>query len=181
MRTFELISPRYRDEQRQLHAAPRGYGQRGSKWADTVLMVATTYGAGSVLDYGCGQGSLAAALRERPGILRVEEYDPAIAGKDHLPSFADMVVCTDVMEHVEGDRIPNVIAHLSLLTRKVLFLVVALVPTAKTLSTGEQAHISLYDVDWWRTVFSQAFEILDEPLVKPEKQWVAILKPLGPA
>lgn len=163
--------------QRTLHANPRGYGQRGRKWADTVHALATTHDAASVLDYGCGQGSLAQALRGRPGLTRVQEYDPAIAGKDDLPGFADMVVCTDVMEHVEPDRIATVIAHLSLLTRKVLFLVISLVPTAKTLSDGRQAHISLHDVAFWRAAFGDGFDLVEELPIRAEKQWVVVLRP----
>ena len=58
------ISAAYRDEQIWLHAEPRGYGGRGSKWAEVVAWLRTLYGARTVLDYGCGQGSLAAAVIE---------------------------------------------------------------------------------------------------------------------
>jgi len=181
IRASELISPAYLDEQRTLHTAPRGYGQRGYKWADHVRALAVTHQCGSILDYGCGAGSLAERLRENPGeaIIRIAEYDPAIPGKSLLPAFADMVVCTDVMEHVECDRIPAVIAHLGSLTRKVLFIVVSLVPTAKALSNGEQAHISLHESAWWRDAFGREFDVVEELTIKPEKQWVAVLRPRG--
>lgn len=176
MRTADLISPAYLEAQRQLHADPRGYGQRGSKWADTVRALAIRFAAGSILDYGCGQGSLARALKAQPeSWYRIEEYDPAVRGKDARPSFADLVVCTDVLEHVEGDHVTAVIADLQMLTRKALLVVISLIPTGKTLPDGRQAHITLKDVDAWRTLFSARFDILDELAIKPEKQWVAVL------
>lgn len=177
MKAVDLISPPYCQEQRRLHADPRGYGGRGRKWAPQVLELVAECDGASVLDYGCGQGSLAAALSGQPGVLRIAEYDPAIAGKAGRPTFADIVVCTDVMEHVEDRCLEAVIEHLSTLTRKLLFLVVSLVPTAKTLSDGRQAHISIHDVSFWRAAFGKRFSIVRELTVKPEKQWVAVLKP----
>lgn len=179
MRATDLISPRYCEEQERLHADPRGYGQRGRKWAARVLAIADQFDAWSILDYGCGQGSLTVALRAQAArSIRLDEYDPAIAGKTMAPGFADLVVCTDVMEHVEADRIANVVKHLHLVTRKALFLVVSLVETAKLLSDGRQAHISLHPRAFWEARFSPFFEVgesFDD--VKPDKQWVAVLIP----
>lgn len=179
MVTGALITQPYLEEQRRLHADPRGYGGRGRKWAPQVIALAEACGGASVLDYGCGQGSLAAALAGQPAVLRIAEYDPAIPGKDGRPSFADVVVCTDVMEHVEAAYLDEVIEHLATLTRRRLLLVISLVPTAKTLSTGEQAHVSLHDVAYWRAAFERRFAIVEELSIKPDKQWAVICRPLG--
>jgi 2-polyprenyl-3-methyl-5-hydroxy-6-metoxy-1,4-benzoquinol methylase len=175
--TLDLISPAYLQEQIRLHAQPRGYGQRGSKWAKTVLRIADEFQCRTVLDYGCGQGSLAVALT---GTLAVSEYDPAIRGKESLPEPADLVVCTDVLEHVESPKIYAVVGHLARLTKKKLFLVVSLVETAKTLSDGRQAHILIRNVDWWKYLLrAHHFNVIRELQVGPKekwhKQWVAIL------
>jgi hypothetical protein len=189
MRPVDLISPAYRDRQRELHAQPRGYGQKGSKWAPTVRWLLEHYAATSVLDYGCGQGSLARALREYqiPG-LRIAEYDPAIPGKDLLPLFADLVVCTDVLEHIEPERLPIVLAHLKLLARKAVFLVVNLRPAGKWLSDGRNAHLIVESADWWQRVVTEAgltipnlpeipnITALQNP-AKAAKCWVAVVTP----
>lgn len=174
----ELISRSYVDAQKYLHAQPKGYGQRGRKWAEAVQNILVAYDAWSVLDYGCGTGSLMQALAVR-GVneSRMREYDPAILGKDERPVFADCVVCTDVMEHVEPDKVQNVAKHLAQLTRKVCFVVVSLVETAKILPDGRQAHISLHPVEFWQELFGRFFTIEAEPQIKPEKQWVAVLCP----
>lgn len=179
MSTPDLITRPYLEEQRRLHADPRGYGGRGRKWAPHVIAMAEACGGASVLDYGCGQGSLARALVDQPSVLRIAEYDPAIPGKSGRPSFADVVVCSDVMEHVEAEYVDAVIEHLATLTRRRLLLVISLVPTAKTLSTGEQAHITLHDVAFWRAAFARRFEIVDDLAIKPEKQWAVICRPIG--
>lgn len=174
-----LISDAHLREQQILHAAPRGYGQRGAKWAATVLELAREYRCATALDYGCGRGSLAVALH---GCMVVREYDPAVFGKASLPDPADLVVCTDVLEHVESDRIFAVVGHLAALTRRILFVVVSLVPTDKRLSDGRQAHILLRSVEWWRYLlveghdFILARELQAGPAAKQHKQWVAVLK-----
>jgi 2-polyprenyl-3-methyl-5-hydroxy-6-metoxy-1,4-benzoquinol methylase len=146
----DLISDAYLAEQVRLHAAPRGYGARGSRWAEAVHALASQYHCRTILDYGCGQGSLARALT--PMGRTVTEYDPAVAGKDQLPTPADLVVCTDVLEHVESAHIFAVAQHLAALTRRALFLVVSLVETDKRLSDGRQAHILLRTPAWWQTL-----------------------------
>lgn len=174
----DLISPDYLEEQRVLHAAPRGYGQRGDKWAKTVAGIVERHHVTSILDYGCGQGSLALALPQ----LGIVEYDPAIAGKDEPPTRTfDLVVCTDVLEHVESDKIDAVVRHISRLTERYLVAVVSLVPTSKTLTDGRQAHILLRSREWWRCIF-EAHDFVarcDLPSPDPrkaEKEFAAFLK-----
>jgi 2-polyprenyl-3-methyl-5-hydroxy-6-metoxy-1,4-benzoquinol methylase len=169
-----LISDAYVQEQRRLHADPRGYGTKGRKWALFIDQVADHFGLPEILDYGAGQGSLAQELR-RLGWEFVAEYDPAIEGKDKAPAPADLVVCTDVLEHVEPDKVDAVVDHLASLARRALFVVISLVPTAKTLSDGRQAHISLHPVDWWVERLERHFRVVEVMAVKPEKQWVATL------
>lgn len=179
---IELISPKYQVLQRMLHAQPKLYGERGDKWAQTVLALVAEHQATSVLDYGCGQGSLkTAVLSARPHGLRFDEYDPGIEGKNGLPSFADLVVCTDVLEHVEPERLDAVLAHLKLLARKAVLLVVALVPTAKVLADGRNAHLIVRPANWWRKrVASAGFGLVRPPSIARKKkshEWVAVLTP----
>jgi hypothetical protein len=175
-----LISVPYLETQRELHAAPRGYGGKGDKWADAVVAVATERECFSILDYGCGQGTLMRELRGRDlANRRLAEYDPAIPGKDGLPSFADLVVCTDVLEHIEPDRLSSVLAHLKSLARRAVFVVIATRPASKTLSDGRNAHLIIEDAAWWHaTVEAAGFTVHEapsSPSKKPSREWVAVL------
>jgi hypothetical protein len=185
-RQADLISPAYLELQRQLHAAPRGYGAKGAKWRDVVEMIVMATQSSSVLDYGCGQGSLALALRAKlPPVIRVDEYDPAIAGKNGPPSFADLVVCTDVLEHIEPERLDAVLEHLRLLARKAVFVVIATRPASKTLADGRNAHLIIEDGDWWAARVQAAGFTIDDaltplvrsPLAKPSREWIGVLRP----
>jgi hypothetical protein len=178
-----LISPAYTTLQRELHARPKGYGGKGSKWAPAVARLAEDLGCSSILDYGCGQGSLVAALWSivPDAVIRLDEYDPAIPGKDGPPSIADLVVCTDVLEHIEPDRLTRVLAHLQMLARKAVFVVIATRPSNKTMTDGRNAHLIVEDADWWRTTVEAAgFSVSPgpaSPLKKPSREWVAVLTP----
>jgi 2-polyprenyl-3-methyl-5-hydroxy-6-metoxy-1,4-benzoquinol methylase len=165
------------EEQRRLHADPRGYGGRGRKWRDLVVEMGTTYQCRSLLDYGCGQGTLCAAITSGAHpFTDIREYDPAILGKDAPPSPAELVVCTDVLEHVEPDYIWSVTEHLAAMTIRACFLVVSLVETSKRLSDGRQAHLLLRSVEWWVVqCAAHGLFVARDFAIKPEKQWVALL------
>lgn len=178
-----LITSAYLEEQRRLHAGPKAYGQRGSKWADVVRGLITAYDVSSVLDYGCGAGSLKTALLQGdalPGV-RISEYDPAIEGKDTWPLFADLVVSTDVLEHVEPHCLDAVLRHMRLLARKAVFVVIATVDTAHTLTDGRSTHLIIKPCEWWRAKLAEiGFVVLPPPenaRKREDKEWVAVLKP----
>lgn len=140
-----LISEEYIRLNAELHRARPDYGAHGGKWAEHVKNLVHHYKAGSVLDYGCGKQALAEQLR----LPFVRSYDPALPGLDLPPDPADLVVCTDVLEHVEPDSLSAVLTDLAGLTRKAGFLVVATRPAAKTLPDGRNAHLIQRPAEWW--------------------------------
>jgi hypothetical protein len=192
---MERITERYRVLNRELHARAGGFGGKGRKWLPTVLAIAAHVDAQSLLDYGCGQGSLMLAiheaLRKAPGRPRLTDYDPAIPGRDNEPAPADLVVCTDVLEHVEPGCLAAVLAHLRALTQKALFLVVALDPANKILSDGRNAHLIQEPPAWWEhqtikagfaLMADEAFAQFPLPVQhydpkKREKRWIAVAFP----
>lgn len=152
-----LISPDYAEANASLHATNPRYGAFGSRWADTVRALAERSGSRDLLDYGCGKGSLANALAD----LEVHEYDPGVPGKEALPGPADLVVCTDVLEHIEPTCIEEVLAHIASLARRAAFLNISTRPAAKSLADGRNAHLIVQDADWWRGMVDKVFEVDD--------------------
>lgn len=137
-----LITPNYIALQRDLHARFNyGHGGDAHECADIVK----SFKPETVLDYGCGQGQLAKLL---PG-FEVEEYDVAIDGKTDEPARADVVVCADVLEHVEPECLDDVILHLRALTKKYIVLIIATGPSNKIMSDGRQAHLIVEDAGFW--------------------------------
>lgn len=140
-----LISEPYRALNVELHSRVPSYGTGGGKWARYVNRLADEIGATSVLDYGCGKGILGRLLRN----LDVREYDPAIEGKDNLPEPADIVVCTDVLEHVEKECLDDVLSHIRSLARKAALIDVCCERGSRVLADGRPAHITVHSPDWW--------------------------------
>lgn len=152
------ISPAYIEQNRQLHAENANYGTAGNHWAFYIAELARIEGHGSILDYGAGKGVLAAMLAEF-GVADVAEYDPAVKGKDARPEPADLVVCTDVLEHVEPQHLLSVLVDLARVSRRKLFVDICTAPSLKTLSDGRNAHLIVQPPDWWRFTLSQHFDV----------------------
>lgn len=142
-----VASDEYRAVLRKRYEKP-GWGGSGGSHAEEVMLYAAKLGATSVLDYGCGRGTLKKML---PDSWDVREYDPGIIGKDTPPQPADLVVATDVLEHVEPERLLKVLWHLRALARKGLFLVIATSTAKEILPDGRNAHLIVKPSEWWTT------------------------------
>lgn len=198
----DLISPEYLAEMKRLHAAPRGFGGKGHRWAPIVTALVEMQDAITrakcfepdtlmplqILDYGCGQGTLGQAVA---GLIRAQEgrytkrvlkgiwtdFDPV-----YLPTIPrgpfDLIVCTDVLEHVEPSKILAVLDYFRQVLRPdgELFTVIGLRETDKKLSDGRQAHINLLGEQSWKALMAQCGFLLrsdDFPNDRPQKQYVA--------
>ena len=145
VQTDELASSSYRAVLVQKHRATK-WGRDGHSHAPEILDFAHELGATTVLDYGCGRGTLKPAISPT---LKVAEYDPGIAGKDGLPKPAELVVATDVLEHIEPERLDAVLQHLFNLAGKGVYLVISLREAREILPDGRNAHLIVEGVDWW--------------------------------
>lgn len=148
-----LISDYMLAQNQALHDAPEGFGGSGHRHLHRVVEFARMLRAKSILDYGCGEGTLKWGKRT-PSALRalMREYDPAVRGKEELPEPADLVVSTDVFEHVEPDCLDAVVAHIAQLSRKGCYLVIATRPANKLLPDGRNAHLIVQPPGWWAKV-----------------------------
>lgn len=168
----ELISAEYRKLNAQLHQSNLAYGVGGGKHAKTVLRLAEVLKTHSILDYGCGKGYLA---REIP--FPIWEYDPAVPGKDESPRQADLLVCTDVLEHIEPDHLTIVLDDMRRCLRKLGYFTIHTGPAQKTLPDGRNTHLIQKDAAWWRTKLSKFFQVGDIKKSGPELHVIVVPKP----
>lgn len=154
---LQTITEDYARLNRALHETNAGYGAMSWRHAEKVLSLRDETDSLTVLDYGCGKGALYKALG-CPAWM--QEYDPAVPGKDERPKMADLVICTDVLEHIEPELLDNVLIDIVRLTAKAAFLLIATRPAAKTLADGTNAHKIVENAEWWRTTLSKYFYIL---------------------
>lgn len=156
MRTHDTISPEYLKQQREMHARPEGYGGSSHRQAVAVMDWAKETGSTIIIDYGCGQGRLRTEMLKLGSKLTINEYDPAIEGKTALPKPADLVVCTDVLEHIERDKLGAVMSHLWSLSKIAGFFLIATRKANKTLPDGRNAHIIIEGREFWLAAIRRA-------------------------
>lgn len=133
-----------------LHQRSVTYGTSAQKHAKRVKQLIKFLGAKSVLDYGAGKQALKKALGDI-----VISYDPAIPGLEKAEP-ADLVVCLDVMEHVEPDFVDAVLDHVFSLARSGVMFVISCEKGTRRLPNGRLAHCSVHPPTWWMEKISQA-------------------------
>jgi len=153
---MQLITNDYRKLNENLHNSNRHYGTSGHLYADEILALCKRINSYDVLDYGCGKCTLADTL---PFVIK--KYDPAIRAFHEEPEPADLVVCTDVMEHVEPELLEQVLLHIKSKSKKLTYFALSTSAASKTLEDGRNAHINLKTyVEWFNTI-SNHFVVLD--------------------
>lgn len=152
-----LISPELKALNAQLHRDNLAFGVGGGKHAEIVKKLAAslkTDGVVSVLDFGCGKGHLAKALS-----FPIWEYDPAVPGKDESPRKADLVVATDVLEHIEPDRLVFVLGELKRCVQRIGYFTIHMGAARKTYADGRNTHLIQKGATWWEGVLAKFFTV----------------------
>lgn len=161
---MKLLSDAYLKLLQEKHA-DKPWGGTGHTWVsqcagylDSIERPVT------FLDYGCGRGTFKRAMESQHlGDAIVHEYDPGIPEKSKWPEPADVVVCTDVLEHVEQVFVNDTLLALAKLTKRSCFMVIACTLSYSTLPDGRNTHITVQSPDWWKDKikrnFGAAFDI----------------------
>jgi len=164
----DLISTEYRDLL-QLKHTDKPWGGAGKSWVSTILPLLNRFPPGKikVLDFGCGRGTLKPALEELHLDVEVLEYDPGVPGKDVLSMIpVDYVVCTDVMEHVEEDKVEATLKVINFLAKDGVFFNIDLCLSKSFLPDGRNTHITLKPIGWWMTQLEATFPYMKWELIR---------------
>ena len=157
-----LYSKEYVNQLNRLHETKQTFGSRTGlgdiqQWVDK-------YQPQTFLDYGCGKGGLVNTLNDIKEGCCIG-YDPGIAQYAVEPSApAEMLISTDVLEHIEPEFIDNVLQHINGLFTRVAYLLIATCPAKKALPDGRNAHLIQQEPDWWRPLLLKNIDakIVDE-------------------
>jgi len=147
-------SREYQEQLKQVHR-DADWGTTGARnFGDYVVSFLKKRRYESVLDYGAGQGSLGKYVRDH---LDVDwtDYDPGVDGIDRLEPGReyDLVVSSDVLEHVEPECLEGTLEELRNLASKAQFHHIACCLSGSTLPDGRDAHLIVEDLDWWLPQF----------------------------
>ena len=132
-----------------LHAQNADFGASSAKLIDEIALVIDYLQPKSILDFGCGKGSLVSELERRYPHINVYGYDPAVPGRETISvSRVDLVINTDVLEHIPEQALPGVVEQIAKLSDNVYFnLHHAL--AKKILPNGENAHCTVKPPEWY--------------------------------
>lgn len=156
-----MITEGYRKLNQHHHQKCHSFGEGGAKIVNQAKELINKYLPESILDYGCGKGAFKKAMK-RDGSFKgkVSEYDPAIPGKDALAEPADLVICRDVLEHIEPECLTDVFLDLRRVTKKCLYVVIACRPSQDILKDGTNAHRIIRPPEWWEVEIQKHFNIV---------------------
>ena len=170
----------------------RSFGDGGRTEFKAMVKVIAEHEIDSVIDYGCGKGTLGVRFRlaqekhrmdrlaniedarcfccgqvlpTKPTVIdnvTWQDYDPAIEKVSRLPKPADLVMCRDVLEHVEPELLDNVFEHIHSLANKAVYLVIPRNASTVTLPDGRNSHLTQQKAKWWIKRFSKWFTPAEE-------------------
>ena len=167
------ITEDYRALQAALHAQGN-YGLAALRYGPTVLELLRVGGARTLLDYGCGSKRSLLGGMQLPSGVRYEGYDPAVPAYAARPSPAELVVCIDVLEHIEEACLDSVLDELATLCLAFGFFTIHTGPAGKVLADGRNAHLIQQGPHWWLPRLRQRFVLL---AVQPVPNGFAVTVP----
>lgn len=119
----------------------------------------------TLLDYGCGKaihtylplsahGNKTLLGRFNGMIQCYYSYDPAVSYYSIKPPTGmvfDITCCSDVMEHIPEEFVPQVLQEMGSYTKDdgVLLFTISSNFAKKSFSDGENVHITLKSLEWW--------------------------------
>lgn len=111
----------------------------------------------TILDYGCGTGSLKKAM---PAPFEVTNYDPSVPEYSTLPDGQfDAVVARHVLEHIEPEYLDATLVEIRDRVRHVAVLTIPHHLAGTTLSDGRNAHLIVEGKDWWLQRLKNIFPV----------------------
>lgn len=171
---MKTITDKYAKMNKELHKRRPDYGCKSSRHLSTVKALAAACDCDTILDYGCGKGDLLKALVKEG--YKAEGYDPGHPDFTQRPNKADLVVCTDVMEHIEPEMLDNVIEDILSLANKAVFFLIALRPdSSKCLKDGSNPHKIVETFDWWKAQM-RSFKVREISHVPGDQVQFVLLK-----
>jgi len=149
-----LVSKSYGDQCRAMHKNHQNWGAEGERFVPLVQLMMEKHDCKTVLDYGCGKGTFTRKLGFGTN------YDPNMPEHDALPEAHDLVLCNDVMEHIEPELLDNVLSHLRDVTKKVAIIGIATkYSVLYNLPDGRNAHLIVENADWWNKKLNDYFSL----------------------
>jgi hypothetical protein len=146
------LSKEYQEILKTMHEKSEKWGVRVNI-PEKVEWCIEKYDIKSLLDFGCGKGAVISAIKEKYPHIETYGYDPAF--QNFLPEKVDMIMSTDVLEHIEPEELNNTINDLKSRTTVLQYHLIACHLAKKELPDGRNAHLIVETPDWWQRKLSE--------------------------
>lgn len=137
---------------KELHKKQKFSGYSLLKYVPEIIHLTQNSNINSILDFGCGQAGcwFDYNLYKLLQLKRFGLYDPGVEKFSALPDVAyDMVICTDVLEHVPEHLLDTVLEQIFSRAKKIVFLSISTRLASKKLPNGDNAHATVKPIQWW--------------------------------
>ena len=162
-----MISEEYKKIYTEIHAKTK-FGKR-SKIPDMLGGFIESIKPNSMIDFGCGKGNLVLKLKEIYPKKDIAGFDPANPEFDIPLKHVDLILSTDVLEHIEPNLIDETLKEIANNCTHTYHLI-SCAPAKLILPDGRNAHLIQETPDWWRKKFLDlGFKIYNEHYVEFEK------------
>jgi hypothetical protein len=143
-------SVEYKKLLQEMHEANPKWGKEFKKDPIPAMLqnAIAKYKPKSILDFGTGKGFLTKKLKLQYPDIDVIGWDPIF--DEPLPEKVDMVVSTDVLEHVEPQELENTLLDLKSRTKICQYHIIACFPAVSILPDGRNAHLIIENPQWWK-------------------------------
>jgi cyclopropane fatty-acyl-phospholipid synthase-like methyltransferase len=144
------------EQYKLLHRQKSDYGASGHIYVKEIFNFIKQTKPKTILDFGCGKESLKKTLNRLN--INVDGYDPAIPNKNAIPSDQyDMIVTTDVMEHLHEDELESLFEDILKFQPKYMFHAISTRLAINKLPDGTNAHKTVKSEEWWKQKFIYNF------------------------
>jgi hypothetical protein len=82
-----------------------------------------------------------------------------------------MVICTDVLEHVEPSYLDEVLRNIADKTNKLAYFVICCRPAGQNLPDGRNAHLIVQPHEWWEKKLLEYFNTVKGEFVDYTKEY----------
>lgn len=132
------------------------YGHSGENLLPEITETVKNLNPKSILDYGCGRSPLVTYFYN-DGQRQIYKYDPAIKDYKTMPcNKVDLVLCTDVLEHILIRDQERVLMEIRSLSENVIFAI-STTPARQLLEDGRNAHVTVQPRSWWIKLLEKYF------------------------
>ena len=154
----ELISEEYKNLIQKKHHEDETWGTSAHRYSELLTDIINKANIHEVLDYGCGKGEFGRCITPDHSV-RVHLYDPGIQNLSAIPEPRQMVVCSDVLEHIEPLCVDSVLDDLKRVTKSIAFLNICTFEVNDYLPDGRNVHITVEPLEWWLPKIMERFEL----------------------